>query len=367
LTHTFPDDVDVILEGPQGQRAMLMSDAGGGADVSGVNLTFDPTSANALPDETALSAGAFRPANYGNSASVFTDTFPAPFPAPNTLTAAPADLNVFNLTDPNGTWKLYVVDDAGQDTGTISGGWFLFVTVPTIFTVNSTADPGNGVCDAAECTLREAIQAAINATGNSDQINFSSAFNTPQTINLQTALPDISEAMTINGPGANLLTVQRAFNAATDFRIFSISSGIPQVDIRGMTITGGRDTGPFGGGGIYSRSFLTLTNVHVTGNQASNDGGGVLLEFADGLFTRSTFSNNRAGDSGGGILAFGDFHTLRVENCTVSGNIANISGGGIENFTNRSSPSSISRLEVISSTIANNAATLTGGGCRDDA
>jgi len=45
LTHTFPDDLDIIQEGPQGQRAMLMSDAGGGADVSGINLTFDPTAA----------------------------------------------------------------------------------------------------------------------------------------------------------------------------------------------------------------------------------------------------------------------------------------------------------------------------------
>src|SRR5207244_7296305 len=39
------------------------------------------------------------------------------------------------------------------------------------FTVNSTADPGNGVCDAAECTLREAI-AAANAAAGSDTITF---------------------------------------------------------------------------------------------------------------------------------------------------------------------------------------------------
>src|SRR3712207_2556868 len=40
--HTHPDDVDVILVGPGGQRAVLMSDAGGSADVlaPGINLTF---------------------------------------------------------------------------------------------------------------------------------------------------------------------------------------------------------------------------------------------------------------------------------------------------------------------------------------
>ena len=33
-------------------------------------------------------------------------------------------------------------------------------TPAVVFTVNSTIDPGNGPCNAAECTLREAIIAA---------------------------------------------------------------------------------------------------------------------------------------------------------------------------------------------------------------
>ena len=31
----------------------------------------------------------------------------------------------FNGTDPNGTWRLYVVDDLGNDDGVIFGGWRL--------------------------------------------------------------------------------------------------------------------------------------------------------------------------------------------------------------------------------------------------
>ncbi|MBK6750799.1 MAG: CSLREA domain-containing protein [Acidobacteria bacterium] len=358
FSHTFPDDVDIILEGPQGQRAMVMSDAGAGIDVNGQTLTFDSTAALSavLPDELPLTTGTFRAANYGNTPTLFTDTFPAPFPAPNTLTDAPADLSVFHQTNPNGQWKLYVVDDAGTDVGTIAGGWTLLVMVPAIFSVNSTNDPGNGVCDGSECTLREAINAAIAAPGNSDQISFDSSFNTPKTIDLLTPLPDITESMAIAGPGANLLTVRRSFNAVTDFRIFTIPIGITTgVAISGMTITGGRDTGPFGGGGIYSQSLLTLANVHVTGNQASNDGGGVLLRFADGLFTRSTFSDNRAGDFGGGIATLIDDRTLRLVSSTISGNVAN-TGGGIMNNANASS-SVNSILEVIGSTIANNTST----------
>jgi CSLREA domain-containing protein len=44
----------------------------------------------------------------------------------------------------------------------------------TSFTVNSTADPGTGVCDDAECTLREAITAA-NTHAGTDTIVFNVA------------------------------------------------------------------------------------------------------------------------------------------------------------------------------------------------
>jgi CSLREA domain-containing protein len=97
-----------------------------------------------------------------------------------------------------------VVDDASLQTGSIVSGWLLFVTVPTLFTVNSTADTDDGVCDATNCTLRE----AINAAGNDDLINFSSLFNTPPTINLLSVLPDITKSVTIQGPGANVLALR---------------------------------------------------------------------------------------------------------------------------------------------------------------
>src|SRR5204862_6716682 len=41
LTHTYPDDIDVLLVGPGGQKAILMSYVGGANGVNGVNLTFD--------------------------------------------------------------------------------------------------------------------------------------------------------------------------------------------------------------------------------------------------------------------------------------------------------------------------------------
>src|SRR5262249_48919460 len=42
---------------------------------------------------------------------------------------SPTALSVFKNTDPSGTWKLFVVDDASGDSGTIAGGWSLTLSV----------------------------------------------------------------------------------------------------------------------------------------------------------------------------------------------------------------------------------------------
>src|SRR5436190_8665425 len=41
VSHTFPDDIDVMLVGPGGQNTLLMADAGGGYPITNVNLQFD--------------------------------------------------------------------------------------------------------------------------------------------------------------------------------------------------------------------------------------------------------------------------------------------------------------------------------------
>ena len=350
LTHSFPDDMDIILVGPGGRRTMLMSDAGGANfGVSNVTLTFSSTAAAVLPDASAPATGTYRPANY----DPVDDNFPAP--GPGTLTSEPADLSVFNLTNPNGTWNLYVADDALGDVGQIAGGWELILTQPTVFTVNSTADTTDGTCNGANCTLREAIAAAQH----DDLIVFSSVFDTPQTINLLTALPDISKSVTIVGPGAHLLTVRRDYNAASDFRIFNIPAGVANgVAISGMTISNGRLPVFEFGAGLQSRSNLTLTNVHMTGNQPTSfsGGGGVALVLADGVFTGCTFSGNQAAGSAGAIEFQGDGgRTLRLVNSTVSGNRVVSSsgeGGGIRHVTT----SGNGRLEIVNSTITGNTA-----------
>jgi subtilisin-like proprotein convertase family protein len=115
LSHTFPKDIDILLVGPTGQNIVLMSDVGGpGPGVASVNLTFDDDAAITLDPTTNPPSGIYRPVNF-----VAGDSFPAPAPLPTPATT----LSAFQGTDPNGTWSLYVVDDAAGDTGTIAGGW----------------------------------------------------------------------------------------------------------------------------------------------------------------------------------------------------------------------------------------------------
>ena len=119
FAHEFPPDVDMLLVGPGGQKSVLMSDAGGAFPVTDVTLTFDDAQPG-LPG-TGLVSGSFAPRDFGISV----DAYPPPAPSgPYT-----ASLAVFNTVNPNGDWRLYVVDDSDLDEGSIDEGWSItFVT-----------------------------------------------------------------------------------------------------------------------------------------------------------------------------------------------------------------------------------------------
>jgi CSLREA domain-containing protein len=274
------------------------------------------------------------------------------------------------------------------------------------FNVNSTGDGADsdlsdGVCDdgTGRCTLRAAVQQA-NQLAGADAINITS----DGVINLSSALPNLSN-LTINGPGPLRLTVRRAPDAATRFRVFrtELSS---TVSLSGLTVSGGH-TAEEDGGGIYNSqnsnltlsnvvvgdnaadsvfstsgrgggifhdgSSLTLTNCTVGDNSASNgylggvtfgrDGGGVYANRGAVNITNSTISGNKAGSPGtgsgspgrGGGLFISSSATVTLTNSTVSGNStggpsgAGIPvGGGILNFSGN--------LTLNSCTVANNTA-----------
>ncbi len=150
INHLNPDDIDILLVAPTGKGIVLMSDSGGTGDVVNQTVTFDDAAAGTIPDAGPLVSGTFDPANFG-SGDNFQDVLPF---YPNAGTAGPATLATsFNGTDPNGTWTLYVIDDATNSTGSIAGGWSLDITAGGAFNARryTVSDfDGDGKTDVAQ-------------------------------------------------------------------------------------------------------------------------------------------------------------------------------------------------------------------------
>ncbi|MEO7510040.1 MAG: FG-GAP-like repeat-containing protein [Pyrinomonadaceae bacterium] len=119
FSHAVPDDVDLMLVAPNGNKVILMSDVGGSNAATNLNLVFADGAASSLPDSGALSSGTFKPTNFEAG-----DAFPAPAPVGNPTGNR---LSALNGSVANGNWQLYLVDDTGANAGSISGGWSLFL------------------------------------------------------------------------------------------------------------------------------------------------------------------------------------------------------------------------------------------------
>ena len=152
FSHTFPDDVGVVLVGPTGAALNIMDGAtssGGGNVASNVTLTLSDTGATRVPNDAALVNGTtYQPGDY------YGDNYPAPGPgttynSPPTTGAATFS-STFAGTNPNGTWSLYVVDFVGGDDGTIPGGWSLEINAgPTVIPQHVCDFDGDGKTDPA--------------------------------------------------------------------------------------------------------------------------------------------------------------------------------------------------------------------------
>jgi hypothetical protein len=138
-------------------------------------------------------------------------------------------------------------------------------------------------------------------------------------------------------------------------RVLSVAAGTTAV-IRGVTFTGGAAEGS--GGGVSNRGTLTLINCTVSGNTASFTAGGVLNGGPTGTLTLNncTVSGNTA-HSNGGVYNNG---AMTLNNCTVSGNTASYSGGGIYNQVDYpNNPNS--SLTLTNSTVSGNTGEFGGG------
>lgn len=125
FTHSSPDDVGILLVGPTGAGIVLFNGATDMA-ITGANLTF-ANGGSPWPSSGVVGTGTYRPESFYGG-----DTFPAPaplVPGANPTGNKTYSFSVFNGTDLNGDWSLYVYDfvSAGISAGEIAGGWSLTV------------------------------------------------------------------------------------------------------------------------------------------------------------------------------------------------------------------------------------------------
>lgn len=81
-----------------------------------VNYTFDDDAPTSIPTSAS---GTYRPSSNNKNLK---------FPKVS-LSRVNNTLSAFNGLSPNGTWGLYVFDDASSDSGRVDGGWKLSMRV----------------------------------------------------------------------------------------------------------------------------------------------------------------------------------------------------------------------------------------------
>ena len=276
------------------------------------------------------------------------------------------------------------------------------------FTVNTAADVVDG--NYSQLSLREAT-AKANSTAVADTILFASRLE-GTTLTLTGGELLLSRDVTIDGDRNNDGT-EVTLSGGGASRILHVVDFSTDVSLRDLTLTGGRTTGDFDGGGAIradDSAELQLDRTTVTGNRtygAHAYGGGisgttvtlsnstVTGNHTDGAYahgggisgtrlslTSSTVSGNGTGGddaSGGGL--FSDY-VVTLSNSTVSGNNASgyrADGGGIRSFRLSLSYSTVSgngqfgaygdgggifggTVSLFNSTVADNTAYGDGGG-----
>ena len=183
----------------------------------------------------------------------------------------------------------------------------------TTRTVMNTNDAGAG-------SLRQVLLDA----GAGDTINFNNSVT--GTITLTSGELDISQSVTITGPGAAVLAVDGGHTSGVagtpGSRVFGITGGT--VSISGLTIQNGHDQSGNGGGGVLvtgGTTVVTLTNCTLTGNAVVGPAG------AGG--DNATHLGGGGGAAGlGGAVFNGPGASLTATGCTFSTNTATGGAGG---------------------------------------
>jgi hypothetical protein len=115
-SHQSGSEPVVVLQGPTGVAVIVYYHTTQSIPFENATVTFDDDAPGRIPEATSLQSGTYRPSGYEGA------FLPPPAPERPYQTL----LTAFDGTNPNGEWKLWVVDDiASTSVGGIDGGWSL--------------------------------------------------------------------------------------------------------------------------------------------------------------------------------------------------------------------------------------------------
>ena len=137
LYHPTPGDLDILLVAPSGRASILMSDACIGTGIYNRTFTFHQQANQLMPQVGGCAEYFYRPSNYENELESWVDA-----PQVN----HPTTLDTFIGDDPNGMWRLMILDDDDKYDGKVANGWSLTVETQ----VPDATLPGAGGTGAAD-------------------------------------------------------------------------------------------------------------------------------------------------------------------------------------------------------------------------
>lgn len=214
-----------------------------------------------------------------------------------------------------------------------------FLALPSLaraatFTVNSTAETYDGVCD-ANCTLRDAIDVANKTPGPDTIVLAAQVYGVVRSWcnggkRLDCGALVITDDVTIQGSGAHVTRVEVPDNFIVASRIFEVTGDYAKPRIKvafsGLRIRRGGGNQIYGGGMRVEHAEVTITDAILSENSA---GGGAAVGLGNDAWMtmeRVAVMDNHVWGEGGAIDAAGTL--LKLTNVTLSKNVADGATGG---------------------------------------
>jgi predicted outer membrane repeat protein len=235
------------------------------------------------------------------------------------------------------------------------------VTALGLGSASLAAPPGNVPCATGAAGLVAAINAANSAGSGTINLAAGCHYSLTTPDNGENGLPAVTSQIVMNGNGATI-------DGTGSVRILEVDGPSGSLTLQNVTLTGG--SADFGGAIANMGGTVSLNHTQVTGNTATEAGGGIAsatfdpssvakltLNQSSVSDNAQTVDGNDGGLGGGGIVNL--IGTATVNRSQVNGNTAQgFVGGGIAsgdymNFTDTSSVLTINGSQVDGNTAPN--------------